>query len=321
MNLAQLKVGIRLDHRLVERNTPDNEYPPTHEMEFLDDTGADGVHIFQDDLLELMLSEEKALPREAPTRHVLGYERIQLADNSFDSVLVVAMQINMWGEENGIKVPMRDEWEEMAVFVMPSNRVVCGHVGDRLMGNWTRSLFWVASAPSKRLQFLASTDKEGLKSIIPDVPKEDIKSYQPITRPSYGARWTRSHKDGEWIWGNPSRDYLSEGKMTRELIKTGVAKFPIAPPPAPSLIEFQSTASMSRDTSSTKNNDTDLKLPRPLIFPKVTSPQTSLDSSGIGNVGLRRPTVFPTMSSSSARKSPKSESESLETPMDNLGID
>lgn len=205
-------------------------------MEFLDDTGSDGVTIFEDDLLELTAGYDKGLLRCHPFRHVLGYHPLTNADMTTSNVLVVAVQINMWGEENGARVLMKDKWEEMTAFVQQGCRISDKGVGDRLMGNWPRSMFWVGSGPTQNLQFLASSEKDGLSSILPNVAEEEIESYVSAKRPRYAAQWSRHIVNGLWHWFRPSPDTSQRGLIAEECIENGVSGPPILPPmPSPEM--------------------------------------------------------------------------------------
>lgn len=125
---------------------------------FLDDTGSETVTIFDDDLDEIMNLAPQGI--HVP---VIGEYNMITAEGKSVTHRNIVLQARVIGPGEYAMT----NWYSVRVAIWPASHKV--DVPVRLSGNWWRHVLYVANAPDNRGHLYASTTKQDLCKMLPDV--------------------------------------------------------------------------------------------------------------------------------------------------------
>ncbi|KAJ5281261.1 hypothetical protein N7478_006633 [Penicillium angulare] len=161
------KEGFELDHvvRFRSEEAHNETNAPEFEVRFVDDTGADTMMIFRDDVQRLMGNQ--ATKDDWPWDHMMEFDLVIPSGLQKFAVLVIAVEVNMYNkrpEELGHRILMRELWTIVRCEVMFEHDSVDqnGRRRERLNGPWLRSSLFTATAPTDRKRLFVSTNKREL---------------------------------------------------------------------------------------------------------------------------------------------------------------
>lgn len=112
--------------------------PGPFEFKFKDDTGADYMVLYDEDVNRLRTNLQ-ANGVSYPLPRFLRVLVVTLADGSNKAMLVRELEVNMWDEKE--RQYMAASWDSIPVVVLP------GRGTKRLNGPWMRSKFYTGTAP------------------------------------------------------------------------------------------------------------------------------------------------------------------------------
>ncbi|KAJ5901553.1 hypothetical protein N7495_002081 [Penicillium taxi] len=182
---------LRLGPDLANSANPERAYAPI-ELEFRDDTGADVMLIFRDDL-EILQGPPPPdiLPGQSrvPFEQVMGLAYLGDASQQNTATPIYLVEVNMYnlrvaddGDEN--RRFLKDEWTPIRCAVNQTVDSITedGQPRQRLSGPWMRRQLYQATAPEPERDRHAyiSTDKNDLMDILPDID---------VSNETYERRW------------------------------------------------------------------------------------------------------------------------------------
>ncbi|KAF3030996.1 hypothetical protein E8E15_011499 [Penicillium rubens] len=129
---AEMSISLRIP------TTGGKPSPRSFEFSFKDDTGADYMVLYENDVNRLRINLQ-AQGLMYPIPRLLGVLVVTLGDGSKKAMLVRELEVNMWDEHE--KQYMADSWDSIPVVVLP------GRGTKRLNGPWMRWKFYTATAP------------------------------------------------------------------------------------------------------------------------------------------------------------------------------
>ncbi|KAJ5147404.1 hypothetical protein N7526_000756 [Penicillium atrosanguineum] len=146
---------------------------------FFDDTGSEAVTIFDDDLNEIM----NLAPQGIRVPVIGEYNMITVGGKSVTHRNIVLQARVIGPGEHAMT-----NWYSVRVAVWPTSQKV--DVPVRLSGGWWRHVLYVANAPDNRGHLYASTTKQDLCKMLPDVDFQQAqgpKNVPPPPPPPSGA--------------------------------------------------------------------------------------------------------------------------------------
>ncbi|KAJ5791348.1 uncharacterized protein N7518_008359 [Penicillium psychrosexuale] len=129
---AEISIALRIP--IIGDEPP----PGPFEFQFKDDTGADYMVLYDNDV-ELLRVNLQAKGTVYSIPPLLGVLVVTLGDGSKKAMLVRELEVNMWDEQQ--KQYMAASWDSIPVVVLP------GRGTKRLNGPWMRWKFYTGTAP------------------------------------------------------------------------------------------------------------------------------------------------------------------------------
>lgn len=195
----KVQIAIRLDRTPVSSVKEPEKIPPQHLWEFKDDTGADVMIIYRDDLYRLMPAFEQKI-RDTPMAQLLGYGIIESANGTRNISRMIAVQVNLYGiDDNRNLKLLNPEWHSIPCAVQDRDRFLPYQSEPlyRLNGPWMRSAFYVYQAPEYQGRMYVSNDKDKVAQVVPTVDQKSIKL--PFINRHFAARWYHDPMTQQWF--------------------------------------------------------------------------------------------------------------------------
>ena len=185
-----------------------NPYPEL-DLEFLDDTGASAMIIYNNDMLSLIGGDSKQTI--APRRHTMGYHTFSSAAGSDIHAKIIAVQANIVGVNNQGASAFMGDWTTVCCAVFDEDENTPGGPTNRLNGPFLRKTWYTATAPERNPRLYVGANKSDLtaNTMLPALTAAE-RTPPRFTRPDSNVGWVIDVFTGLY---QPVEDAFQTGRL------------------------------------------------------------------------------------------------------------